>query len=99
MRIWHLLTTTAALCFVLAMARDDVGRVALVVFVMGLGEAAIGLAAIMTLFQTIGAIGSSRDLLELGKAVAATTAVLTAASIVMSLWFCCGAWIVMAATS
>ena len=58
--------------------------VGLIVFVTGLGETALGVTAIMALFQTVGAIGMARGLLEHAEAMAATTVVLVVATAVMS---------------
>ena len=55
MRLWHLFVVILALGLVLAIVRDQVGRIALIVFVTALGEAIIGTTAILALFQTIGA--------------------------------------------
>ena len=42
MRLWHLLVVILALSLILAIVRDQVGRIALIVFVTALGEAIIG---------------------------------------------------------
>ncbi len=97
MRLWHLSAIILMLGLVMAIARDPVGCVALIVFVTGLGEVILGTTAIMALFQTIGALGMARGLLQHGQAVAATTFVLVLATGVMSLWLFVGAWLVRAA--
>ncbi len=86
MRLWHLTVVILVVGIVLSVVRDPVGRVALIVFVTGLGEAALGLAAVMALFQTIGAIGMARGLLDHAEAVAATTLVLLAATVAALVW-------------
>ena len=85
MRLWHLMLAVFLAAVLLAIARDPVGRVAIVVFFTGLGEFFMGLAAVMTLFQTIGAIGYARDLVSYAKAISSTIAVLIIASVCMNL--------------
>ena len=96
MRLWHLFVFIMALGMVLAIARDPVGRVALIVFVTALGEVVIGTTAVLALFQTIGAIGMARGLFEHTQALAATTLVLIIATSIMSIWLFIGAWLVQA---
>jgi hypothetical protein len=96
MRLWHLTVAILVLGIVLSVVRDPVGRVALIVFVTAFGEAALGLTAVMALFQTIGAIGMARGLLDHAEAVAATTLVLIAATAIMSFWLFMGAWLIQA---
>ena len=72
------------------------GRIALIVFLTALGEVVLGTAAVLALFQTIGAIGMARGLYERGGAVAATTLVLIIGTTVMSFWLFLGAWLVQA---
>ena len=43
------------------------GRIALIVFLTALGEVVLGIAAVLALFQTIGAIGMARGLHEHGR--------------------------------
>ena len=76
MRLWHLFVFIMALGMVLAIARDPVGRVALIVFVTALGEVVIGTTAVMALFQTIGSLGEAKGLVAHAEAVATTTLVL-----------------------
>jgi hypothetical protein len=61
-------------------AREQVGRVALVVFCIGTVEALLGLAAVMTLFQTVAAIGYAQSLSAYAEAIGATLIVLVVAS-------------------
>ena len=96
MRLWHLTVAILVLAVILSIVRDPVGRVALIVFVTALGEAALGLTAVMALFQTIGAIGMARGLLDHAEALAATTLVLLVATAIMSFWLFIGAWLVQA---
>ncbi len=60
------------------------GRVAIVVFTTGLIEIVLATTAIMTLFQTVGAIGEARRITAYAEAVLATATVLTVASITMN---------------
>jgi hypothetical protein len=96
MRLWHLVTFILVLGIVLAIVRDTVGRIALVVFITAIGEVVLGTTAVLALFQTIGAIGMARGLFEHGQAAAATTLVLIIATTIMSIWLFIGAWLVQA---
>jgi len=96
MRLWHLVVFILVLGFLLAIVRDTVGRIALIVFLTALGEVVLGTTAVMALFQTIGAIGMARGLFEHGQALAATTLVLIFATTIMSMWLFIGAWLVQA---
>jgi hypothetical protein len=96
MRLWHLFVFILILGFMLAIVRDTVGRIALIVFFTALGEVALGTTAVMALFQTIGAIGMARGLYEHGEAVVATTLVLIVATTIMSTWLFVGAWLLNA---
>lgn len=94
MRIRHLIYAVAASSAALAVARDPTGRVVVIVFATGLGEAAFATAALLALFQTVGALGEARGLAEQVHAVAATSAVLAAAAALMAAWLFAGAWLV-----
>jgi hypothetical protein len=83
MRISTLLFAVLVIGMVLGIVRDEVGRVAVIVFFTGLGTAASGVASIMALFQTIGAFGEARTLGAHVEALAATVLVLTVGSTVM----------------
>ncbi len=96
MRLWHLVVVILVVGILLAITRDVVGRIALIVFLTALGEVVFGTTAVMALFQTIGALGMARGLFEHGEAVAATTLVLIAATAVMTFWGFIGAWLVRA---
>jgi hypothetical protein len=82
----------------LTAARDMVGRVALIVFFVGLGEFIIGLIAVMSLFQTVGAIGHARGLLSYAQAIGATAMILLVASLTMNGLLAIGIWVVQAVT-
>jgi hypothetical protein len=94
MRLWHLIFLVMMAAIVLTVARESVGRVALVIFVTGLIEFILGTMFLMTLFRTFGAIGEARRLLAYLEAIVATALVLVVASYVMTgvLWV--GVWIV-----
>jgi hypothetical protein len=96
MRLWHLFVFILALGCVLAIIRDPVGRIALIVFFTALGEVIIGTTAVLALFQTIGAIGEAKGLVAHAEAVASTTLVLVLATAVMWYWLFAGAWLVQA---
>lgn len=96
MRLWHLVVVILGLSLVLAIVRDQVGRVALIVFVTALGEAIFGTAAILALFQTIGGLGEAKGLFAHVEAVATTTLVVVIAATVMGFWLFAGAWLVQA---
>lgn len=94
MRLWHLVVFIMVLGMCLAIARDPVGRVALIVFITALGEVIIGTTAIMALFQTIGSLGEAKGLVAHAEAVATTTLVLVLATAVMSFWLFAGGWLI-----
>jgi hypothetical protein len=94
MRLWHLVVFILVMGTCLAIARDPVGRVALIVFVTALGEVVIGTTAIMALFQTIGSIGEAKGLVAHAEAVATTTLVLVLATGIMSFWLFVGGWLI-----
>jgi hypothetical protein len=96
MRLWHLLFVILALALVLAIVRDQVGRIALIVFFTALGEAILGTTAVLALFQTIGGIGEAKGILAHVEAVATTALVVIIATTVMASWLFAGAWLVQA---
>jgi hypothetical protein len=96
MRLWHLFVFILALSLVLAIVRDPVGRIALVVFLTATGEVVIGTTAVMALFQTIGSLGEAKGLFDHAEAVATTALVLIIATTIMSSWLFAGAWLVHA---
>ena len=99
MRLWHLFVFIMALGVILAIIRDPVGRIALIVFFTALGEVVIGTTTIMALFQTIGALGEAKGLVAHAEALATTTLVLVFATAIMSSWLFVGAWLVQASLS
>lgn len=96
MRLWHLVFAVLVVAVVLALARDDVGMVAMIVFVTGLGECVLGTTALMALFQTIGAIGESKGWTDGMTALTATTVVLMVSGVVMTGWLFVGVWVLKA---
>ncbi len=97
MRLWHLVVFILAMGLVLAIVRDPVGRIALIVFVTALGEVVIGTSAVLALFQTIGSLGEAKGVVAHAEAVATTTLVLVLATAIMSSLLFGGAWLVQAA--
>jgi len=83
MRIWHGFVGVIVVAILLALVRDDVGRVALIVFVAGVGEVAVGLFAILGLFRTLGRFGEARGAVAHLEAVASTVLILVAAAAAM----------------
>ena len=94
MRLWHLVFAVAVVAGVMTLVREDAGRVGVIVFAIGLGECAFATAALMALFQTVGAFGTARGLIAHVTAIAATTLVLATASTIMVAWLFVGAWLV-----
>jgi hypothetical protein len=80
MRLSTLLFVILVLGTLMAIVRDEVGRVAVIVFFTGLGTTVVVLGAIMALFQTIGAFGEAQSLLSHVEALAATAVVLVVGS-------------------
>lgn len=95
MRLAHLVFVVAGLALVLAVCREPIGRITLIVFLTGLGEVVFGLTAVMSLFQTLGAFGEAKTLQGHFEAFAATAFVLTLATAVMSGWLFAGAWLLV----
>jgi len=99
MRLWHLSLAVIVIAVVMSIARDPAGRVALIVFATGLYEVVLGTTALLTLFQAVGAIGEAKGLQAHVEALAATTVVLVASSLIMLAGFFAGAWLVRAVTA
>jgi hypothetical protein len=99
MRLWHLVFGIVVAALMLTCARDPAGRVAVVVFVTGLGEAVLATTAILALFQTLGAIGEARSRFDHVEAFLATTLVLTVATSTMTGLLFVGAWLVRASVA
>ncbi len=96
MRLWQLAFGILMLALALAMARDEAGRVAVIVFITGVGEAVLATLAVMALFQTVGAIGEAHTIFDHAEAFLATTLVLALATSIMLGLFFAGAWLVWA---
>jgi hypothetical protein len=96
MRLWHIVVAIVALALILSIGRDQVGRIAMIVFVTALGEVIIGTTAVLALFRTIGSLGEAKGLFAHAEAVATTTLVLIFATAIMSSWLFAGAWLVQA---
>jgi hypothetical protein len=99
MRLWQWLVTVLVVGTCLGIAREEVGRVALIVFITGLGEVVLGTSALLALFQSVGAIGQASGPGEYAGAVAQTALVLLVATSAMMgvLWL--GVTILMAAVA
>jgi hypothetical protein len=95
MRLVQLVFLVAVIGLVMAVFRDPVGRVAVIVFTTGLGMFVFGLLGVMALFQTIGAFGEADTFVAHIEAVAATSVVLAMASTAMAGWLFVGAWLVV----
>lgn len=94
MKIWHIVVAVLLLALMLAIARDEIGRVALVIFLTAMGAVVIGTSSIMMLFRTIGEFGAARSLVSHIEALFATAGVLVfgGGSMLAVLW--CGAAVV-----
>lgn len=77
MRLSTLAFLVLILALIFAIVRDEVGRVAVIVFFTGLGTVVAGLGSIMALFQTVGALGEARTVSAHVEALAATVLVLS----------------------
>lgn len=82
------------LSVVFTLLRDEVGRVAVIVFATGLGVTVGGVTTSMALFQTIGAFGEAQTLYAHVEALIATAIVLLVASLVMLMTMFAGAYLV-----
>jgi hypothetical protein len=94
MRLLHLLFGIFVVALLLTFAREPAGRVAVIVFLVGLGEVALGTTALLALFQAVGAIGEADSLVSHAEAVLATSLVLTVGSSTMAGLFVAGIWLV-----
>jgi hypothetical protein len=94
MKLWHLIFVVFLAALSMAVARDPVGRVALVVFVTSLSMIALGTASLLLLFRAISAIGSAESTYSYIEACAATAGVLVfgSSSMLFVLW--CGVGLV-----
>jgi hypothetical protein len=83
MRLSSLVFAVLVIGTILGIARDEIGRLALIIFFTGLGTSVAGVASIMALFQTIGAFGMARTISAHVEAVAATIVVLIVGTAIM----------------
>jgi hypothetical protein len=83
MRLSTLVFAILVIGTILGIARDEVGRVAVIVFFTGLGTTFSALASIMALFQTVGAFGEAKTLVAHIEALAATIVVLIVGTAIM----------------
>lgn len=89
MRLWHFLFAILGVALVLAIAREPMGRVALVVFFTGICLIFLGTSSLMMLFRTFGEIGMARTGRHYLEAIFATAGVLFfgTVSILTVIWF------------
>jgi hypothetical protein len=99
MRLWHLILGVFLAATCLAIAREEPGRVAVVVFITGLCEVALGTTALLILFRTFAGIGEARGAAGYVEAVAATVLVLVLASLAMNGVFWLGIRIMLKAVA
>jgi hypothetical protein len=83
MRLSTLVFVVLVLGTIMGIARDEVGRVAVIVFFTGLSTCVAGVAAIMALFQTVGALGEAKSIGAHVEALAASVLVLAVGSLIM----------------
>jgi hypothetical protein len=83
MRLSSLVFAVLVLGTIMGIARDEVGRVAVIVFFTGLSTSIAGVASLMALFQTVGALGEARTIGDHIEALAATVVVLAVGSFLM----------------
>jgi hypothetical protein len=99
MRLWHCLLGVLAVAVVLALVQDPVGCAAVIVFFTGLGEAFVGTASLLMLFQTLGALGEAQGLQDHAHALAATAVVLALGTAFMWGWLLAGLWLLQVAVA
>jgi hypothetical protein len=91
MRILHILYGVFMLALAFAVAREPVGRVAVIVFVTLAGELICGTTALMLLFQTVGSIGDALGALDYIQGLMAAAIVLVVASwLMIGMLYICG---------
>ncbi len=83
MRLSTLVFAILVIGTILGIWRDEIGRVAVIIFFTGLGTVVAGVTSIMALFQTIGALGESKSIGTCVEALAATLVVLAVGSATM----------------
>jgi len=90
MKLWHLIFVVFLAAIAMAISRDPVGRVALVVFVTSLTMIGLGTASLLLLFRAISAIGSADSTVSTIEACAATAGVVVFGSGSMLFVLFCG---------
>jgi hypothetical protein len=90
MKLWHIVFAVALTALCLAIGRDPIGRVALVVFFTGIGVVGLATASLLLLFRSIAAIGLAQTKASTIEACVTAAAVLFfgIASMLFVLW--CG---------
>jgi len=83
MRIWHLTLMILVAAVILAVTREVFGRVMVAMLLTGIGEVALGTAAVMSLFRTLGGLGHASGLLAHVEALTASFLVLLIAATLM----------------
>ena len=83
MRLSSLVFAVLVMGLIMGIARDEVGRVAVIVFFTGLTTSIAGVGSIMALFQTVGALGEAKTIGSSVEALAATVLVLAVGSFLM----------------
>jgi hypothetical protein len=94
MRLGQLVFGIAIIGTLMALYREPIGRVFIIVFFTGLGEIVFGMTSLMALFQTVGAIGEADSISSHLEALLQTLVVLTIATAIMSGWLFAGAWLI-----
>ena len=90
MKLWHLIFVVFLAALALAISRDPVGRVALVVFTTSLTMIGLGTGSLLLLFRAISAIGSADTTFSTVEACAATAGVVVFGSGSMLFALFCG---------
>ena len=80
MRISTTMLAVVVLAVVFTLLREQTGRVGVIVFITGLGVTFGGVAALLTLFETIGALAQAQTWPARAQAVVATALVLAVGS-------------------
>jgi hypothetical protein len=83
MRLSTLVFAVLVLGTIMGIVRDEIGRVAVIVFFTGLTTCIAGVGSIMALFQTVGALGEAKTIGAHIEALASTIVVLTVGSMLM----------------
>jgi hypothetical protein len=98
LRLWHLVFAVFLVAVTMGMWREVTSRVALIVFVAGTGECAVGTTALLMLFRSLAAVGYATEPREYARALGRTALVLVGATFLMTSVIWLGAWGVLVAT-